>query len=86
MQQPVPPNPADGYPRAMSIGAGGIGLHNPAIQHAMMNGHRPGSAQSRRRRDRDDERDEDEVISTIFVVGFPDDMQVSLSTSLARDG
>lgn len=33
----------------------------------------------RRRRDRDEDRDggEDEVISTIFVVGFPDDMTVS---------
>ena len=49
-------------------------------------GLRPGSAldgplggRERRRRDRDEDRGdgEDEVITTIFVVGFPDDMLVS---------
>ena len=56
---------------------------------------RPGSAhgdsRGTRSRERsvggDTERDsrEDEVISTIFVVGFPDDMLVSISCSRARD-
>ena len=61
------------------------------LQHSiLMNGvgGRPGSAgesRERRQRDRSHQRDEDgdrdmredEVISTIFVVGFPDDMLVS---------
>lgn len=40
----------------------------------------------RRDRDRDDERElEEEVISTIFVVGFPDDMSVSSVPSSSYD-
>jgi hypothetical protein len=38
-----------------------------------------GVGRERRRRDRDEDRDgeEEDVITTIFVVGFPDDIMVS---------
>ncbi|ORY26951.1 hypothetical protein BCR39DRAFT_506429 [Naematelia encephala] len=71
----LPPNPHEPpYHRASISGA-----INP-LQQAMMGNGRPGSAhgEGRRRRDREEEGDrdtrEEEVISTIFVVGFPDDM------------
>lgn len=71
LQHQLPPNPVDSYSGRGPLSSLG------------MNG-RPGSraGESReRRRDRDsrDERDgEEEVITTIFVVGFPDDMLVGL--------
>lgn len=68
MQHQLPPNPNETYH--------GRGPMSPFG----MNG-RPGSRQGEsrdRRRDRDSRDDgEDEVITTIFVVGFPDDMLVS---------
>lgn len=81
----------DGFPQtrnAMSMGP----LSHPG--HPGMNGiGRPGSAgdiregSRERRRERnnqnrvdDEETREDEVISTIFVVGFPDDMSVRVTS------
>jgi hypothetical protein len=91
LQHQLPPNPSEPYPGGPRMsGTPGPGPvpQGSLLQHAIMgNGPRPPSAhgegRERRRRDRDDERGdrdrdaEDEVISTIFVVGFPDDMQVS---------
>jgi hypothetical protein len=89
MQHQLPPNPVEAYNQRMG-GAPGTGPAPQAslLQQAIMgNGGRPSSAhgegRDRRRRDRDEDRadkerdGEEEVISTIFVVGFPDDMQVS---------
>ncbi|WWD22610.1 hypothetical protein CI109_107103 [Kwoniella shandongensis] len=66
----LPPNPIEAY---------GPGSRSSFSSQGL--GPRPGSAlgesreRRRDRRDRDDDRGEDEeVISTIFVVGFPDDM------------
>ena len=89
----TPPIPGpEGYHQTRSVQSIGPGSAGQALlqQAIMMNGvgGRPGSAgESRERRQRDkshqreadDDRDmrEDEVISTIFVVGFPDDMLVS---------
>ncbi|KAK8844839.1 hypothetical protein IAR55_006689 [Kwoniella newhampshirensis] len=69
----LPPNPIEAYGPGSRSSFSSQGLPG--------SGPRPGSAlgegreRRRDRRDRDDERGEDEeVISTIFVVGFPDDM------------
>jgi len=71
------------------VGTPGPLQGNSLLQQAIMgNGHRPssvpGEARERRRRDRDDE--EEEVITTIFVVGFPDDMQVGSRRILSVEG
>lgn len=69
LQHQLPPNPLEGYPARGSLPP--LGLNG-----------RPGSRQGEsreRRRDREgrEDRDGDEEITTIFVVGFPDDMLVS---------
>jgi hypothetical protein len=90
----TPPIPGpEGYNQTRPTHSMGPASTGQALlqQSIMMNGMggRPGSAgesRERRQRDRshqrdgDDDRDmrEDEVISTIFVVGFPDDMMVSV--------
>ena len=78
-----------GHPIASPLGL--AGAYGPGSMIGLSGG-RPGSSHGEgreRRRDRDrghrddDHRDrdgkEDEVISTIFVVGFPDDMTVSIA-------
>jgi len=81
---------SDGY--LGRSGAGGVqhglssmnGMSRPASRDRERRSHR--DRERERNRDESDDRDrdgrEDEIISTIFVVGFPDDMGVSLSSSL----
>lgn len=82
----LPPNPLEAYgapgsrqSMTSTPGAGPIGPANGMPQGRSNS--QSGEPRDRRRdRHRDDEsreRDEEEIISTIFVVGFPDDMSVS---------
>lgn len=89
----LPPNPLEAYgapgsrqSMTSTPGAGPAGGVNGAP--AGRSNSQTGEPRDRRRdRHRDDdgrERDDEEVISTIFVVGFPDDMSVSRSTVLVN--
>jgi hypothetical protein len=82
----LPPNPLEYGPARTSM-PGSTGPSALLQQVILSNGHVHGRTHSaggegrEKRRTRDEERErgereEDEVISTIFVVGFPDDMQV----------
>lgn len=81
----LPPNPMEAYgpsSRQSMTSTPGVGpLSGINGAHPGRSGSQPGEPRDRRReRHRDEEsrdREEEEVISTIFVVGFPDDMSVS---------
>lgn len=86
----LPPNPLEAYGPSsrpsVSSTPGVVALpppggNNNGGSHSQRSASQPGEPRDRRReRTREEEpreREEDEVISTIFVVGFPDDMSVS---------
>lgn len=66
----LPPNPLEPYSSRSSIS--GMTMGHAGRPHSAHDGSRE------RRRDRSsrDDGDDEEIITTIFVVGFPDDMQV----------
>lgn len=78
----LPPNPMEAYGsgsrQSMTSTPGAGQLNGSSSSHGGRSTSQPGEPRDRRRdRHREEEsreRDDEEVISTIFVVGFPDDM------------
>ncbi|KAI9633359.1 uncharacterized protein MKK02DRAFT_39340 [Dioszegia hungarica] len=74
----VPPIPNEAGSEGRSSARGSMSTPPGMMRRYEIGERGPGGmgGRDRRRRDRDEDRDggEDEVISTIFVVGFPDDM------------
>lgn len=80
----LPPNPMEAYgssSRPSVSSTPGVVPLPPGSNGGTRSASQPGEPRDRRReRHRDDDsrdREDEEVISTIFVVGFPDDMSVS---------